>query len=132
MPFPALRLLARSLTFKGHNILSVLLTGLSPLNFPELPPSLRRGSGAYISVLPHRRWPSGRVETLGIYQYPRKSDSLRGAFFDASYERSLSLRPSRLLASLSDRTGTTGVLPAHRGFYVPASGRRVTPTSVGI
>ena len=26
MPFPALRLLARSLTFKGHNILSVLLT----------------------------------------------------------------------------------------------------------
>ena len=84
------------------------------------------------SVLPHRRWPSGRVETLGIYQYPRKSDSMRGAYFAASDERSLSLRPSRLLASPSDRTEGTSVLPAHGGFYVPASGRRVAPTPVGI
>ena len=52
--------------------------------------------------------------------------------FVASNGRSLSLRPSRLLASLSDRTRVTNVLPAHGGFYVPASGRRVTPTSVGI
>ena len=36
------------------------------------------------SVLPHRRWPSGRAEALGIYQFPRKSDSMRGALFVAS------------------------------------------------
>ncbi len=106
--------------------------GLSTLNFPELPPSLRRGT--------RRVHLGSSASTLAIGQEadpwhprdPRKLASLRRQHFAASNERSLSLRPFGLLATLADRIGGTDVLPAHGGLYVPFSGHRVASTPAGI
>ena len=123
------------MTFEGHNILSVLLTfrtftaelsGIAAVCTPGIRCVLT-------SVLPHRRWPSGRVETLGIYQYPRESDSMRGAYFAASNERLLSLRPSGSLAILTDRTGVEPCSrQAHDGFLHPSSQVQGHPHTRGI
>ena len=89
---------------------------------------MTKGVGA---TLPIRFLHFTCMASSGAALRPHKSDSMRDVNFAASDERLLSLQPSRLFASLSDRTGGTGVHSAHGGFYVPASGRRVAPSPVG-
>ena len=80
---------------------------------------------ACTSVLPHRHWPSGTSETLGSSNHP--ANQLRAGKSFRRFIRSLSLRPSCLLAPRADQTGAT--FRPHRpprAFTSGLSGHRVS------
>ena len=81
-PLPGIRQLqARSLTFIGSSCLSSSPSRVSLRLSPGLPPSVRRGPGTCSSqLLPHRRWPSGRSETLGVLRLSASISFLRRLF----------------------------------------------------
>ena len=82
--------------------------------------SFRRGTRClHCPVLRHRHWPLSRGRNpLASPTLPRISAS-RGAQF-RRLVRSLSLRPSWLLAPWADPTGRLCVPPADRDFYIRA------------
>ena len=108
------------MTFKGSSCLSSSPSGLSLPCCPGLPPSVCAGRpDACASVLPHRHWPSGRrKKPLASPVCPLESASCGGQF--RRLIRSLSLRPSCLLAPVLTRPERLSVLPAFQGFYFRA------------
>ena len=100
------------MTFKGHNIRSVLLAfrsftaELSRIAAVSTPGDPVRASPRFFRTGAGHQVGNSPLASLGILQYPHKSASTCGAIlFVASYDRSLSLRPSGSLAILADRTG---------------------------
>ena len=98
--FPASPVIDAVFGIQGPSCLPPRPSGLSPLYFPGLPPSAFAGSpGTCTPVLPYRHWPSDKGEkSLGDSKYPLESASCGACF--RRLVRSLSLRPSCLLASL--------------------------------
>ena len=84
---------------QGSSCLLPRPSGLSLLYFPGLPPSASaRSPDTCASVLPYRHWPSDNGDKLLTAPNVRKSASCGDSF--RRLVRSLSLRPSWLLASL--------------------------------
>ena len=95
-------------------------SGLSLLYYPGLPPSAYAGSpdACTSQFLPHRYWPSGRGnKPLATPVTPLQSASCGGSF--RRLVRSLSLRPSWLLAPWADQTREAQCPPGHPGLLHP-------------
>ena len=109
------------LTFRAF---TAVLSRIAACNTPGAP-------AACSSVLPQRHWPSGKGETLGNSIHP--ANQLHAGMSFRRFIRSLSLRPSCLLAPRADQTGAT--FRPHRpprAFTSGLSGHRVTPCACRI
>ncbi len=109
------------MTFEGHNILSVLLTFRTFTTEPSgiaatcTPGDPMRASQFFRTGTGHR----AERRPLASSNTPASRIPCGERFFDASYGRSLSLRPSRLFASLSDRTRGTSSSQPTEAFTSP-------------
>lgn len=128
-PFPAPAVIGLVFGIHGSSCLFLSPSGLSPLNFPELPPSIPRGTQCVLL--------SSSASALAIRPaigpwHPRLSHQISfmwGQNFEASHDRSLSLRPSGLLAILADQTVSCD--RPTMASYFPTRWARITPRPVG-
>src|SRR5262249_6097492 len=130
-PFPAALVIVPVFGIPGASCLVSTPSGLSPRYSPGLPPpasagSLRRAHPhSSVSALAIEE----REQTLGTSNAP--THQLHVGTLLRRLVRSLSLRPSWLLASWADRT-REGFLPQPSlGLYVRAFSSRVTPRTAG-
>ena len=132
-PFP-LPVIDAVLDIRGSSCLFSAPSGLSLLlNCPGLPPSLRRGTQCVLLSSSASALAIGWKADPWHPRNPHKSASLRGQRFAASYNRSLSLRPSGLLTTLADRTRREpGSPPSPRWLLRPSSLASDHPETSGI
>ena len=105
---------------QGSSCLIPRPSRLSLLYYPGLPPSAHAGSpdACTSQFLPHRYWPSGRGnKPLATPVTPLQSASCGDLF--RRLVRSLSLRPSWLLAPWADQTREAQCPPGHPGLLHP-------------